>query len=101
MAEMIETRVAQPRTPRSLGIDFVEIPKHRFDRGMQAVKIHPVESDRRSFRIELFVEASQPLDEFQHDFVAPHPGWEPAKTRQRLIWIGIRADAAHVTMNAS
>jgi hypothetical protein len=93
---MIKAGVAQPRSFRRVAIDFIQITEHGFDRGVQAVKIHSVESHRRSFRIEVLVEASQPIDEFQHDFVAPHPRWEPTKTRKRLVRIGIGADATHV-----
>ena len=101
MAKMIETGVAQSRTSRSRWIEFLKIAEHRFDRRVHAVKIHSIESDRRAFGIELFVKATQPFHELQHDFVTPHPRWKPAKARKRLIRMGIQINTAHVTMNAS
>src|SRR5213594_3001576 len=97
---MIKTGVSQTCASCSLRIDFLEIFEHRFNRRMQAVQIHSVESDRRSLRIYIFIKTTQPLDELQYDCVAPHPCGKPAKTRERFIRIGVRSAAAHVTMNA-
>src|SRR5712691_4229719 len=101
MAKMIETGVAQSRPSRSRWIEFLKIGEHRFDRRVQAVKIHSIESDRRTFRIELFVKATQPFHELQHDFVTPHPRCEPAKARKRFVCVRIRCRPADVTMDAT
>ena len=99
-AKMIETRVPQARPFRRFGIDFLKVAKHGVDRRVETVKIHPVESNRRPLWIEILVETTQPFNEFDDDRVAPHPGWEPAKTRKRLV----RARGRHaprVPVNAS
>src|SRR5437867_10450294 len=67
---------------------------------MQAVEIHSVKSRGRSLPIETAVKATQPLHELHDNGVPPHPGWEPAKSRQCFISIGIHCYATDISMHS-
>src|SRR5206468_3918155 len=43
LARVLEARVAIPRPPPGLGIDFVEVLDDRVDRGVEAVEVNAVE----------------------------------------------------------
>ena len=98
-AEMIEARVAAAGALRRIEIDFFEVTEDRINRSVQTVKIHAVKSGRRFFGIKTSVEFAQPLNEFDHNGVTPHPSGEPAKSRKRFVWIRVVARAAHVAMD--
>ena len=65
---------------RGFRIDVVEIAQHRADRVVQAVEVEAMEGDalRRAYRS---VVVPQPVDEFAHVGVAPHPGREAGEGR--------------------
>ncbi len=99
LAKLIETAVPAPGAGGRFGIDFVEIPQHRFHRGAQAVQVQPVESGALLHRQRL-VMGSQPPDEVEHIGVAPHPGRKSAEVGKRLHGVRVSARPSHVAIDA-
>ena len=97
---MFEAGIATAGTPGRFGIHFLQITQNGIDRGMQTVKIHPVKAGRRFFWINIFIEPAQPLDELDHDGVAPHPGRKTAKSRQRFVCVCVITRASDVAMDS-
>src|SRR3546814_12224634 len=60
---------------RRLGIDLVQIGKHRVDGFAKAVHVKAMER-RPLTGGTLFIMAAQPVGEFKHLDIAPHPGRE-------------------------
>src|SRR5436190_16044427 len=81
---MLEARITAPRAPLGLGIHFLEVTQNGVDRGMQAVKVHPIKAGGGAFWIETLVELAQPFDELDHNGVAPHPRSENGEIPRAL-----------------
>ena len=69
-----------PRQPRCGRVDLVEVSENPADRSRQAVNVQPAEFHPPVGRPVLIFSA-QPVHEFEHLFVAPHPA---GKTCERL-----------------
>ncbi len=76
-----QAAVAQPRHPRRLGVDAVEVGEHRVARGVEAVEIEAVKADLGRGVLDPQVVLPQPGDELRHFLVAPHPGREAGEGR--------------------
>lgn len=81
-AELLEARVTLAGPLRRGGIHGREIAEHRFDGGVKAIEIEPVEADARRGG-PCAVEPAQPAEKRHDDVVAPHPAWEARKAVQR------------------
>ena len=97
---MVEARVAPACHLSLLGIDLIEVPDDRLDRGTQAVEVKPIEAGLGS-RVGLSVVAGpQPLHEAQHIPVSPHPGGKAAEAPQRGISILVGRHAHHIPVDS-
>ena len=88
---MFETGIAVARPLGRLRIHFFQIVEHRLDRGVQAVKIEPVEAGLSGAGWKRIVVSAQPPDEVENVRVAPHPGRETLEPGQRLDRVRISA----------
>jgi hypothetical protein len=49
---------------------------------------------------DTLIELAQPLNEFDDNHIAPHPGWKPAKPGKCFICINIIAGTTRVAVDA-
>ncbi len=66
---------------------------------MQAVQIKSVEANPGILGARV-IESAQPAHEAEHRGIAPHPGGEPPEITEGRPAAAIRADAAHVPVDA-
>jgi hypothetical protein len=96
---MIETRIALACPLRRPLIDLLQIAEHGFHRRVHAIEIQAVKPDLCGTGGTSIVVCSQPLDELDHLFVAPHPGRETPEVGERFHGIDRVARATDVAID--
>src|SRR5688500_2355357 len=81
LAEMFEAGVAVARACRAVRIDTIEVAQDRIYRGVEAVEVQAVET---GWTAGLCVAPLEPLEEFDHDGIPPHPGREAREPLQGI-----------------
>jgi hypothetical protein len=99
VAKMVEAGVALACATSTVGVRPMQVGQHDLDRCIETVKVeaeepHPIVDSAR------IVESAEPAEEIEHVCVAPHPGWKPQKSTERVRGVGIVGRAAHESVHA-
>ena len=96
-AEGLETCVTLTGALRGGGIGLIEVTKHRFHRGVEAVEVH-AEDPGRLTRSTIVI--AEPFEKAGRYRVAPHPGGKAPEVAERGIRVGIIGITHRIAMRA-
>ena len=63
---MLKACITEPRPLRRRRINAIQVRQHLFDRRIQTIKIHPIETAARLFLRQRFIVLAEPLHELEH-----------------------------------